>query len=164
MSSFLRGSLTVSTRVQVSADDFWDLLRRWDAVLTWVLPEGVAPADAVMLKDGHRVDVLPCTRVIIRKRSLQYSHEETLIFADPEARRVYYTFNGVPGGIRNYMATTTVDPEGPSAAVITCASSFDLPSNQSMADTEQYLLAAYVDNIARGIEGAILLRKARAAS
>jgi hypothetical protein len=159
MSEFIRGAVTVSTKVSVSADEFWALLRDWPAVLSWVLPAGSTAPTRVTLKDGHHNDVLPCTRVLHSDRPQTYSHEETLIFADPEARRIYYTFNGIPGGIRNYLATTFVDPDGKHAAVVTCSSSFDLPAGNSMTTTEKYLKDAYRQHIAKGIEGAILARR-----
>jgi hypothetical protein len=159
MSDFMHGAVTVSTRVAVSAGEFWAVLRDWPAVASWVLPEGVTPPARVTLKAGHSSDVLPCTRILESTRQRAYSHEETLILADPQARRVYYTFNGVPGGIRNYVATTYVDSAGDDAAVVTCASSFDLPVSKSMTRTEKYLKDAYELHIARGIEGAILARR-----
>lgn len=159
MSGFNHGRVTESTKVAVSADDFWMLLRDWAAVSSWVLPEGVTGPARVRIKDGGDRNALPCTRILESGRTQTYSHEETLIFSDAEARRIYYTFNGVPGGIRNYMATTFVDPDGDHASIVTCASNFDLPATKSMANTEKYLRRAYRLHIARGIEGAILLRQ-----
>jgi len=110
------------------------------------------------LKEGHRVDVLPCTRVIEATPDQSYSHEETLILADSEARRIYYSFNGVPGGMRNYVATTFVDPDDQGGALVTCSSSFDLPKAASMERIEGYLRETFEVRIARGIEGAVLAR------
>jgi hypothetical protein len=160
MPTFHRVSVTVSTAVEVSAEDFWQVLRDWAAVPSWVLPERYVPPSRVFLKPGHSADVLPCTRVIEGRRALGYSHEETLILADPDARRIYYTFNGVPGGIRNYLATTTVDERGPDEALVTCSSTFDLPLEASVPDVERYLHQAYDVRISHGIEGAVLHRRA----
>jgi hypothetical protein len=158
MTNFNRGSVTIATKVAVPASDFWELLRDWGAIPEWRLPEGVSRPLDVYLKEGHSADSLPCTRVIVQSRTQDYSHEETLIYVDADARRLYYTFNGVPGGIRNYFATTFVDADGDENAIVTCSSSFDLPDTESMESVEEYLRVAYVDNIARGIEAAIKQR------
>ena len=163
MSGFDRGLVTVATRVSVSADEFWLVLREWDAVLDWVLPPGMVHPRRVFLKEGHHVDVLLCTRVIESTPDQSYSHEETLILADAEARRLYYTFNGVPGGMRNYVATTFVDAESDDGAVVTCSTSFDLPETASMERVERSRRETFEVRIARGIEGAVLARRRDAA-
>jgi len=159
MSELDHGLVTVWTRVSVSADEFWSVLRDWAAVLDWVLPDGMAQPSRVVLAEGHHVDVLPCTRVIDATPDQTYRHEETLFLADPEARRLYYTFSGVPGGMRNYVATTFVDPEDDGGAMVTCSASFDLPRTASMERVERSLRETFEVRIARGIEGAVVARR-----
>jgi len=163
VNEFNRGLVTVSTKVSVSPGEFWAVLRDWAAVLDWVLPSGMVPPSRVFLKEGHHVDVLPCTRVIEASPDQSYSHEETLIVSDPEARRIYYTFNGVPRGMRNYVATTFVDPDGDGGAMVTCSCSFDLPKTASMERMEQSLRETFQVRIAQGIEGAVLARRSGSA-
>jgi hypothetical protein len=160
MTTYNRGEVTVSTRVGVSADEFWTVLRDWGSVLDWVLPpESPDPPVAVALKLGHDVDTLPCTRVLEFDPPLGFPYEETLLFSYPEARRIYYTFNGIPGGLCNYMATTYVESDSENAATVTCSSTWDLPSSQPIEELRAYLAAVYEHMIARGIEGTVLARQ-----
>lgn len=64
--------------------------------------------------------------------------------------------------MRNYVATTFVDPEGDDGAVVTCSTSFDLPEAASMERVERYLRETFEVRIARGIEGAVLARRREA--
>lgn len=163
MTKFTRGSVSVSVDVAVSGDDFWAVLRDWPAVRSWVLNDQSPPAPvAVELKEGHAVDSLPCTRVLQFDPPLDYPYEETLLYADQEAKRIHYTFNGIPNGMRNYMATTFIDETGKRSARVTCASNFDLPGDQPLEAMQSYLADVYEHMIIRGIEAAI--QRAQSAS
>ena len=81
------------------------------------------------------------------------------LVAFPVARRIYYTFNGIPGGLCNYMATTFVEDAGEDNAVVFFSSTWDLPVDQSLDDMVAYLAAVYEHMIARGIEAAVRSRR-----
>ena len=52
---------------------------------------------------------------------------ETLLHADDPARRIYYTVeDGILPGLRNYIATTTVDEVAANRSRMTFASTFDV--------------------------------------
>ena len=162
MKTFQRGSVTVSGDVTVSADEFWKLLRDWPAAMKWIPRDSASPPIDVTLKPGDDVNRLPCSRVMHFDVSSGFpaSWEETLLFADPQARRIYYTFSGIPDGMRNYIATTIVDDTGRGTAHITCSSSFDLPNTgASMEETNKFLRDVYEHVIIRGIEAAIKREK-----
>src|SRR3546814_10327840 len=87
--------------------------------------------------------------------------EETLIHADPEARRIYYNVEGVAaGGMRNYLATTYVDEVGPGRARITCESSFDVPADAEVEPVKAFLEAVYNLSVIQGMERAVKQEKA----
>lgn len=166
MSPFNRGSARVTADVDVSASAFWALLRDWPAVMQWNPQAAAIGVVKVTLKAGDDVGVLPCTRVmhLDTSRGLPPTTEEILLFADPEARRLYYTFTGDVGGIANYIATTYVDALDGGRARVTCASTFDLPAARSLSATVKWLEQVYEQQIIRGIEAAILRGEADAAS
>jgi hypothetical protein len=165
MTNYNRGSVVVSTKVAVSADEFWSLLRDWAAVPEWVLPEESPPPPvSVALKTDHDVDTLPCTRVLEFDPPLDFPYEETLLYASSEARRMYYTFSGIPGGLCNYMATTFVDDDGDDCATVSFSSTWDLPVTESLDGMVTYLAAVYEHMITRGIEAAVRSRRNAAPS
>jgi hypothetical protein len=82
--------------------------------------------------------------------------EETLLHADSSARRIYYNVEGVAaGGMRNYLATTTVDEIGPKKARVTCASTFDVPDEESARNVKAFLEAVYDRSVIKGIAGVV---------
>ena len=158
---FVRGTATYIGEVDISADDFWAMLRDWPSVMKWAAKGEGAPAPLAdtYLKDGDDVNVLPCTRLCIIDTTGN-SHppvfEETLIHADPEARRLYYTVLGFdPDSVRNYMATTAVDDIGPGRARVTCWSMWDAPTAEAAAQAQAFMESVYSKNIVHGIEAAV---------
>jgi hypothetical protein len=153
---FRHGSASFSSEVAVSADEFWELLRNWPAVMKWHPKVDVPPLIACTLKEGNDPDTLPCTRLMhfATPDGGRASFEETLLYADPEARRIYYTFDGFRDQMRNYMATTIVEDAGPGRSCVTCSSSFDVPEGVSLEDHAAFLAAIYEKAVIRGIEAA----------
>ena len=168
MANFVRAGALCSGEVDVSADDFWVMLRDWPAVMKWAAKENPpAPLIDTTLKAGSTVDVLPCTRVCHFDTSTGFppTFEETLLHADPEARRIYYNVEGVAaGGLRNYQATTCIDELGPDRCRVTCSSSFDVPDQAAADGVRDFLVSVYERSVIRGIEAAIKLEKAGAAA
>jgi hypothetical protein len=154
---YKRGSVCVTADVDVSADDFWEVLRDWPAVMKWTPADSPAPLLDVTLRDGDDVDVLPCTRIMHFDISKGFppTFEETLLSAHPEARRIIYVLKDVPGGLTNYMATTFIDDLGDGKARVTCDSKFDVPMSASLEETEDFLQKIYERSVIRGIERAI---------
>src|SRR3546814_2743138 len=78
-----------------------------------------APLTDTTLKEGSKVDVLPCQRIchFVLDSGFPPTFEETLIHADPEARRIYYNVEVVAaGGMRNYIEKTYGDEVSPGRA------------------------------------------------
>lgn len=164
MANFKRASAYASGEVDISADDMWAMLRDWGAVMKWAATGPDAPAELTdtKLKDGDCVDILPCTRICyFTPESGIPPALETLIHADPEARRIYYVVEGVaPGGMRNYLATTTVEDIGPSRARVTCQSTFDVPHDADPEPMNGFLEAVYNQSVIKGVEQAVKREKA----
>jgi hypothetical protein len=157
MTNLERGSVSVSREVSVSAQEFWDMLRDWPAVQKWHPPVDDPPFIGATLKEGHDSRTLPCTRLMHFKSSnaAPAAFEETLLHADAEAKRIYYSFNGFRDRMRNYLATTTVDDLGNGRAYVTCASSFDVPEGASLEHNKAFLAAIYENLVIKGIEAAV---------
>lgn len=164
MTKFKRAGAFSAGEVDVSADDFYAMLRDWPAVMKWAAKVNPpAPLVDTTLKAGSDVNVLPCTRVCHFDTTTGFppTFEETLIHADAEGRRIYYNVEGVAaGGMRNYLATTFVDEIGPGRCRVTCSSSFDVPEDSSADDVKNFLEAVYERSVIRGIEAAVKREKA----
>ncbi|MEA3151492.1 MAG: hypothetical protein QOD56_2431, partial [Gammaproteobacteria bacterium] len=159
MTNLVRGSAFTAGEVDVSADDFFALLRDWPAVMKWAAKENPpAPLLDTTLKKGHDVNILPCTRVCHMDTSTGFppTFEETLLHADSEGRRIYYNVEGVAaGGMRNYLATTFVDEISPKRCRVTCSSSFDVPDAEAARNVKAFLEAVYDRSVIKGIAGAV---------
>lgn len=167
MTKFNRGTVSVTKDVDVSADEFWAMLRDWPAVMKWS-PKENSPTPFLLdvtLKPGDDPARLPCTRVMHFDPSSGFppTYEEILLYAYPDARRIYYTFSGVPDGLTHYMATTFVDELGQGRARVTCTSMFDLPESVSLKETVHWLEGVYEQQIIRGIEATIKRERGRMA-
>jgi hypothetical protein len=166
MTNFVRGSAFTSGEVDVSADDFFAMLRDWPAVMKWAAKENPpAPLLDTTLKKGSDVNVLPCTRVCHMDTSTGFppTFEETLLHADSAAHRIYYNVEGVAaGGMRNYLATTFVDPISATRSRVTCSSTFDVPDEEAARNVKSFLEGVYDRSVIKGIEGAVKREAAEA--
>lgn len=165
MANFKRVSAYASGEVDASADDIWAILRDWGGVMKWVATGPDAPVELTgcEIKDGDSVEALPCTRICYFAPESGFPpFPETLIHADPEARRIYYNVEGVvSGGMRNYNATTTVDEVGPDRARITCQSTFDVPGDADPAPVVAFLEGVYNKSVIKGMERVAREERAR---
>jgi len=145
--------------VDVPADDYFAMLRDWPAVMKWAAKEDPpVPLTGTTLKEGHDVDVLPCTRVCHIDTSSGFPpvFEETLLSSDPVARRIYYRVEGVAAaGMKNYYATTFVDEISPGRSRVTCSSTFDVPDERSAQMVKAFLEAVYDRSVINGIAAAV---------
>jgi len=156
---YQRIRVEVTDEVEASADEYWALLTDWPAILTWMREEGrPVPLVRVELAPGHEVGRLPCTRnchfdVSALPAGVQIPAcvPETLLHVDPTAKFIYYNMEGEgPFGMRNYLATTTVDDLGAGRARVTCSGRFDLPED-APADLVRGVIASVYDSIIHDI-------------
>lgn len=164
MANFKRVSAFASDEVDASADEIWAVLRDWGGVMKWVATGPDAPIELTgcEIREGDSIDVLPCTRICYFAPETGFPpFPETLLHADPEARRIYYNVEGqVAGGMRNYNATTIVDEVGPNRARITCQSTFDIPPDADPAPVVAFLEGVYNKSVIRGMERVAKQQKA----
>src|SRR3546814_20842775 len=83
---------------------------------------------------------------------------ETLLYFDEEALFIYYNMEGtkrLPFGLRNYLATTTIDVLSPTRSRVTCSGRFDLPADVPRDTVKDFLENVY-GGIIYGIEYLIL--------
>lgn len=164
MANYIHVTTHVSGEVDVSAAEFWKLLHDWPAVMKWAGGSPFGPRK-VELRDGHNVNVLPCTRVIhvADPQGGPPTFVETLLHADPQARRVYYNVEGESaGGMRNYLCTTFVDEVDADHAYVTCASQFDVPDEASATAVKEFMEMVYRDMVIAGIAAAVKRERATA--
>ena len=97
-----------------------------------------------------RPDELPRTRRIVTEGDVV--SEETLLKQDDKARRIYYDMvdDGIPG-IRNYLATTTVDAFGAGGCRMNFSSTFDIPADADEEQLQAIILFVY-STIASGYQ------------
>ena len=168
MAKWIRVSAFKSKETDVSAAAFWSVLRDWGALMAWAgadLFEGTAPAPVIGcdLRKGHSVDVLPCTREIRMKSDgrIPELFEETLLYADSEARFIYYNIEGVgQGGMRNYLATTTVDEVTENRCRVTCSSRFDVPEGGPADELKAFLEDVYERSVIQGMTKVAMQKEA----
>jgi hypothetical protein len=136
MTNYQRVKAELSDEVPVSVEAYWKVLLDWPGILKWMRVDGrPVPLSKVELKPGHVLGKLPCTRNCYFDVSglppgvvIPECVPETLLHVDPVAHFIYYNMEGEgPFGLRNYLATTTVDSLGPERSRVTCSGRFDLP-------------------------------------
>jgi hypothetical protein len=171
MSRYNRVHPQVSDVVPVAAEDYWQLLLDWPAILDWMRVEGrPVPLVKVELAPGHMVGKLPCTRNCIFDVSklppgivIPEVVPETLLHVDHEARFLYYNMEGLgPFGLRNYLATTTVDEVDAQSCRVTCSGRFDLPE-AAPVDLVKGAIESVYDSIVHDIAATVLNRRQAAA-
>lgn len=159
MPTYRRMRATKSDEVPVSAEAFWTILRDWPAIKSWMRAEN-PPVNLIKveLKPGHQVDSLPCCRLcyvdssgLPAGLSIPEVSAETLLHADPEAFLIYYNIEGEgPFGMRNYLASTVLDPLGPERTRVTCSGRWDMPEG-APADAVKAAVEAIYDSIINDI-------------
>jgi uncharacterized protein YndB with AHSA1/START domain len=139
MSEFKRARVEFNAEIAASAGDVWDLLADWGGMLRWW--PASAPVVISKVELTGEPGVLPVTRVLTMQDGAQ--GVETLLKADPVARRLYYSVQdgGIPGA-RNYVATNTVDALGAGRCALTFSSSFDV-AEQDEEMAKAIILAIY---------------------
>lgn len=164
MTAFRRGTAFATAEIDVSADDYWTMLRDWGAVMKWVdrSPDAPAPLVDTVYKEGDSVDVLPCTRIcLFTPESGVGPYPETLIHADADARRIYYTVDGITSsGMRNYLSMAMVDELDGDRCRVTVQSTWDIPADGDLEGNRAFLEAVYNRSMIQGMATAIADEKA----
>jgi Polyketide cyclase / dehydrase and lipid transport len=152
--------------VEVAAEDYWQLLADWPAILDWMREERKpVPLIRVELEPGHEVGRVPCTRSCYFDTSQLPSGvavpecvPETLLHCDPTARFLYYNMEGDgPFGMRNYLAMTEVDDLGDGRTRVTCRGRFDLPVDALETMVKPFIEGIY-DSIIHDIAATVAAR------
>ena len=172
MANYARVEARRSAEIPVAAQDYWRVLLDWPAIPEWMPRENApVPLVKVELAKGHRAGKLPCTRNCYFDSSklppgidpsvLPSCVPETLLYVDEAARFIYYNMEGVgPFGMRNYLATTTVDELGPNRARVTCTGRFDLPEGAPAELVRGFIEGVYEHGIIHGISAFVQRRVA----
>jgi len=126
--------------IPAPAADAWALLNDWAGILRWWPANG--PIDIVDVTLGGARDALP------RSRHIRMANGtvgiETLLLADPIAMRIYYDLeNGGIPVVRNYLASTTIDPIDAQRCRMTFSSRFDVLDEADAPFAEQIVGAVY---------------------
>lgn len=162
MPKFNRVHVTRSGEIAVPAAIYWEAVNNWSNLMEWWPSPPPMPLLGCALKSGHRVDKLPCTRLVridigklppgVDATLIPEAFEETLLFSDPEARVLYYTIGGQPLlGMRNYFAYTEVDELGPHLTRVTNTGRVDVPEGVPVELVAGLMADVYERAIIRGI-------------
>ena len=150
---YQRGMAAHEDILEGSAADAWALLVDWGGLLKWWPKEGPA-AYIVGCELLHDNGAIPCGRRMLREDGS--GGVETLLHADHVARRIYYTVDdGILPGLRNYMATTTVDVVDAGRSRMAFRSTFDVS-----VDVDPAVLRSRVESSYRIIASGISARLA----
>jgi len=150
--SFRRARIINQDIVRAPAEQVWDVLTDWHNThrLRTNEPPGPFSVDRVEL-DGQP-DRTPRTRVFHFKDERMGIVRETLLRQDDEALHYYYNIEGIgPAGVRNYLATTDVDPISDSECQVTITARFDLADDMEMLRAKNIINAAHL-GVIKGLQ------------
>ena len=150
--SFRRARIINQDIVRAPAEQVWDVLTDWHNThrLRTNEPPGPFSVDRVEL-DGQP-DRTPRTRVFHFKDERMGIVRETLLRQDDEALHYYYNIEGIgPAGVRNYLATTDVDPISDSECQVTITARFDLAEDMEMLRAKNIINAAHL-GVIKGLQ------------
>lgn len=138
MVQFVRSGAALDAEIAGSADAAWALLTDWAGILRWWPSNPPVVIENVVLEGAP--DAVPRGRRIFRGGG---SAVETLLKADPVARRIYYDLSegGIPV-LRNYMATTMIDPIDAGRCRMRFSSHFDAAEGEEET-AKQIVIAVY---------------------
>ena len=150
--SFRRARIINQDIVRAPAEQVWDVLTDWHNThrLRTNEPPGPFSVDRVEL-DGQP-DRTPRTRVFHFKDERMGIVRETLLRQDDEALHYYYNIEGIgPAGVRNYLATTDVDPISDRECQVTITARFDLADDMEMLRAKNIINAAHL-GVIKGLQ------------
>ena len=148
MTRVARASATFSGQVPAPAPDVFDLLTDWGGVTKWAPPEVAAMIGRIDLEGDPAA--LPLTRIVHTPQG--HVIRETLLMKDADAGRIYYSLGdgGMPG-LRNYVATATMDPTGDGGCTMTFSSTFDVDDPGMGASGGQQMMEAMYRGLISGL-------------
>lgn len=150
---FRRARIINQDIVKAPAEQVWDVLTDWHnthRLRTSESASGPLSVDKVEL-EGHP-DSTPRTRVFHFKDKRMGIVRETLFHQDDEAMHYYYNIEGIgPAGVRNYLATTDVDPITDSECQVTITARFDLAGDMEMLRAKNIINAAHL-GVIKGLQ------------
>ncbi len=132
--------------VKAPAEQAWDILTDWHRVERMRTDESASGSFAVSKVELEGEEgKTPRTRVFYFNDERMGIVRETLFHQDDETMHFYYNIEGVgPAGVRNYLATTDVDPISDSACQVTITARFDLPDDLNMNAAKSVINAAHL--------------------
>ena len=143
---FNRARIFNQETVRAPAEQVWDVLTDWHRVERMRTEESSSGSFAVskVELDGEEGQT-PRTRVFYFNDERMGVVRETLFHQDDETMHFYYNIEGIgPAGVRNYLATTDVDPISESTCDVTITARFDLPDDLSMGTAKSVINAAHL--------------------
>jgi len=147
--SFTRVIATWQGVIDAPAEDVWTLLTDWGAMLSWWKSDPDAEGVKVISVEMEDLTAsIPRSRILTRSgvasAGLPVLNRETLLHEDPVARRIYYTAdNEVIAGIRNYLATTSVDRIATTSCRMIFSSTFDVREGEDPSRARAVIESIY---------------------
>jgi hypothetical protein len=141
MGNWIRMRAEYAGNIPASADETWELISDFAGVLRYwprddSTPIGITGVD---LEGDHKT--VPRARHVYVARGVA---TEWCFKESDTTRRLYYDMNddGIPG-VYNYMATVTVDEDGPEKSVMRFTSDFDIPPDGDRDFYRKRIVAVY---------------------
>ena len=137
-------------RVPASAHRVWEWITDWAGTRRGTRGGGAGDLAFGKIQLVGDPDTTPRTRVM--EFPALGVVRETLLHQDDEAMHLYYNIEGEgPLGIRNYLATTDVDPLSEEACLVTITARFDLRPDASVTKAKALIDAAHNDAVIGGL-------------
>lgn len=141
MANWIRMRAEHAGAIPASAEDAWELISDFAGVLRyWPRDDSTpVPIDGVDLEGEHKT--VPRARHVHVEGGIA---TEWCFKESDETRRLYYDMNddGIPG-VFNYMATVTVDEDGPDRSTMRFTSDFDIPPDSDREFYRKRIVAVY---------------------
>jgi len=135
--------------VDAPAGEAWQWLTDWAGTRRARAPSGGALAFTKIELIGGE-DEIPRTRVF--EFPVLGVVRETLLYQNDEAMHLYYRIDGEgPLGIRNYLATTEIDPISESSCFVAIAARFDLAPGADVIKAKGLIDAAHNNSVIDGM-------------
>ena len=151
--SFRRARIINQDIVRAPAEQVWDVLTDWHNTHRLRTSESASgPLSVNRVELEGQPGSTPRTRVFHFKDERMGIVRETLLHQDDEAMHYYYNIEGIgPAGVRNYLATTDVDPITDSECQVTITARFDLAANMEMLRAKNIINAAHL-GVIKGLQ------------
>ena len=151
--NFRRARIFNQDIVKAPAKQVWDVLTDWHNTHRLRTGESASgPFSVLKVELEGEPGKTPRTRVFHFKDESMGIVRETLFHQDDEAMHFYYNIEGIgPACVRNYLATTDVDPLSDSACQVTITARFDLAGDRQMLRAKNIINAAHL-GVIKGLQ------------